>query len=92
MNNMEFEKINRKLDMIFDMVMDIKREYNVREYDRELDVLKHKKEDAEKEYTYRVEDKKYVYKRFEELNDCYRDINRQFSHVEPVEHVECCER
>ena len=74
----KFEVLNRKLDMLFDMIIEIRQDMNMKEYGREIEKAKEEADKATKEFQYRLSDRQYITTRYDYVREQYNGINKQY--------------
>lgn len=84
----KFEVLNRKLDIMFNEIMDIRERFEKLLYDREIDELEKKAKLANDEVRWRQEDKRYLCERFNEIHRTYGEASEEYWRIKRKEETE----
>lgn len=76
--NREFEILNEKLNIIFEELMWLRRDFQKEKHEKEVKELEYKAKDAQKELEYRKDDTRFLFERIDERTNHFRNIERNF--------------
>lgn len=74
--NKEMDKINQRIQLMFEVLIQLDENFNRLDYDRRLAKAEDEARRANQEVEYLKHDRAYVWKRTDELRSAMRDINR----------------
>lgn len=74
----KLDMINCKLDIIFDMIIEMRQETALKDYDRITEEAKRKADETQREYNYIIQDKQYIANRFDYDRKRYNSINEEY--------------
>lgn len=84
----KFDVLNRKLDMIFNEVIDMRERYECLLHDREVDELEKKAKLANDEVRWRQDDKRFLRDRFDEVRNRYYSVSEEHHRFKRNEETE----
>ena len=85
----EFEILNTKLNVLFEELMCLRRDFQKEKYEKEIKELEYKVKNAQDELNYKKEDNRFLFERIDDSRRRFEQIERDFSRIkEPVETME----
>lgn len=84
----KFEVLDRKLNMIFDSIISLRERFERLNYDREMALLKDKAERAERELSYKEDNRRYLSDEFDYICKEFKGISEEYRRVNRVEETE----
>lgn len=90
--NLEFERINEKLDRLFDIVSLLVAEQKREEFDRQLKEKRDKAECAEKEVQWHLENRRYLEESNEWMHKDWNSINDHYHRMKGEDRIFPVER
>ena len=75
MNKKELEKINKKLDMIFNMLMEVKQNNDFEKIDKDIKDKEEEVKRANEAVQWRTDDRRWLYEKYDNIRKCWRDID-----------------
>ena len=87
--NREFEILNEKLNIIFEELMWLRRDFKREKYEKEVKELEYKAKNAQDEINYKKDDSRFLFERIDESMNHFRTAELRF----PKNEMNCaCER
>ena len=74
--NKEMDKINQKIRLTFEVLLELRETLSRAEYDRRLEAAEDQAKRANSEVDYLRHDRDYIWKRMDELRDAMNNIDR----------------
>lgn len=84
----KFDVLNRKLDVMFNEIMDIRERFEKILYDRELDELEKKAKLYNDEVHWKQNDKHYLCERFNDIRRTYGEASEEYWRINRKEETE----
>lgn len=76
--NREFEILNEKLNILFEELMWLRKDFQKEKNEKEIKELEYKAKDAQKELEYRKDDSRFIFERVDERMRHFRNIECNF--------------
>lgn len=76
--NREFEILNEKLNMLFEEIMWLRRDFQKEKYEKEIKELEYKAKNAQDEINYKKDDSRFIFERIDDRMKHFRNVEFNF--------------
>lgn len=83
--NKEFKILNKKLDVLFDELLWLRRDLQRDKTEKEIKELEYKVKDSQKDLEFKKEDSRFFHERIDERRRFFMNIEREFGMYEKYE-------